>query len=198
MTNAILNENQLASKPGDIMVYNFAANTREFLSRTVEYLAAGVGIPANACTDAPPAEKAGYVMCRKRDNSGWEMLADHRGETVYDTASGKPVQITGPGDYPAHVTPLMPASEFDSWNGSAWVPDKAAQKSAQQALAANEKAQRLIAAKEHISLWQTQLQLGIISEQDKTALINWMNYIQALQAVDSAGAAEIIWPAQPA
>lgn len=198
MTNALLNKNLLASEAGDIVVYNFAASTREFLSRTVEFLAPGVGIPANACTDAPGPEKAGYVMCRTSDNSGWEAVADHRGETVFDTASGQPVLITEPGDYPAHVTTIKPASVFDKWNGEKWVLDEAAQNTARQAAGEQEKAQRLRDAKEHISLWQTQLQLGMINDKDKTALIEWMQYIQALQAVDISGGAQVAFPPLPA
>lgn len=198
MSKAILNNNLLASEAGDMVVYNFAAGTREFLTRTVEYLAAGVGIPANACIDAPGAAKPGYVMCRNSDNSGWEAVADHRGETVFDTASGQPVQITEPGDYPANVTPLKPASAFDCWDGKKWVLDEAAQKAAQQAAAQSEKAQRLKDAQERISLWQTQLQLGIISDEDKNALLAWVKYIQALQAVDISGAPDVAFPPQPA
>lgn len=52
-------------------------------------------------------------------------------------------------------------------------------------------------AKQHISIWQTQLQLGMISETDKASLIAWMNYITALQAVDTSFAPDIDWPTQP-
>lgn len=60
------------------------------------------------------------------------------------------------------------------------------------------KAQRLSYAQRRISLWQTQLQLGMISDADKTKLIEWMNYITALQAVDTSTAPDINWPQQPA
>lgn len=198
MNQATLNKNLLASEAGEIVVYNFAADTREFLSRTTEYLAVGVGLPANACTDAPPAEKPGFAHCRNSDNSGWETVIDRRGETVYDTASGAPRQLTELGDYPAGTTTAAPASAWDRWNGSRWVLDEATQKNAQQAAAEKQKAQLLSAAKEHISLWQTQLQLDIISEEDKTALLGWMKYIQALQTVDTQTGADVLWPTQPA
>ncbi|ECD3968769.1 tail fiber assembly protein [Salmonella enterica subsp. enterica] len=48
-----------------------------------------------------------------------------------------------------------------------------------------------------ISLWQTELQLGIISDEDKDSLIAWVNYIKAVQAVDTSKAPEITWPEQP-
>lgn len=55
----------------------------------------------------------------------------------------------------------------------------------------------LMSAKQHISIWQTQLQLGMISDTDKASLIVWMNYITALQAVDTSTAPDINWPTPP-
>ncbi|BCL49792.1 MULTISPECIES: tail fiber assembly protein [Citrobacter] len=48
-----------------------------------------------------------------------------------------------------------------------------------------------------ISVWQMELQLGIISDNDKASLINWLSYIKELQAVDASAAPDIIWPAPP-
>lgn len=53
-------------------------------------------------------------------------------------------------------------------------------------------------AQETISFWQTELQLGIISDEDKASLIAWMNYIKAVQAVDTSKAPDITWPTPPA
>lgn len=55
----------------------------------------------------------------------------------------------------------------------------------------------ILSAKETISLWQTELQLGIISDEDKASLIAWMNYIKAVQAVDTSKAPDITWPDKP-
>jgi hypothetical protein len=55
----------------------------------------------------------------------------------------------------------------------------------------------IIEAKETISLWQTELQLGIISDENKTSLIAWVQYIQALNAVDTSTAPDIEWPVKP-
>lgn len=51
---AVLDQNGIAITAGDITVYNYDAENREYLSATVEYLAYGVGIPAHSCIDAPP------------------------------------------------------------------------------------------------------------------------------------------------
>lgn len=55
----------------------------------------------------------------------------------------------------------------------------------------------ILSAKETISLWQTELQLGIISDEDKTSLIAWMNYIKDVQAVKTENAPDITWPDKP-
>lgn len=45
--------------------------------------------------------------------------------------------------------------------------------------------------------WRTELALDIISEGDKTKLINWMKYIKAVKAVDVSTAPDVSWPVQP-
>ncbi|HAV1716392.1 TPA: tail fiber assembly protein [Enterobacter hormaechei subsp. steigerwaltii] len=55
----------------------------------------------------------------------------------------------------------------------------------------------LISARSTISIWQTELQLGIISDDDKASLINWLSYIKELQAIDTSSAPDINWPSQP-
>lgn len=197
MAKATLNKNGIATKAGDITVYNFDSETREYLSTAVEFLAVGVGIPANSCTDAPVDDKDGFAVCRTASFDGWEYVADHRGETVYDTETGQPVEITGLGDYPASVTTSKPLTHYDRWNGSEWVTDEDAQKGGQIAAAEQNKSVLLAEAQNTISLWQTELQLGLISEDDKTSLIAWMKYIQALNAVDISTAPDIEWPVKP-
>lgn len=197
MAKATLNKNGIATKAGDITVYNFDGVTREYLTSTVEFLAVGVGVPANSCTDAPLDAKDGFAVCRAASLDGWEYVADHRGETVYDTATGQPVYITLPGDYADGVTTIAPSTPYDKWNGSEWVTDENAQKSGQVREAERQKSALLAEAQSTISLWQTELQLGIISDDDKTILIKWVKYIQALNAVDTSTVPDIGWPVKP-
>lgn len=197
MAKAILNKTGIATKAGDITVYNFDGVTREYLTSSVEFLAVGVGIPANSCTDAPVEAKDGFAVCRTASLAGWEYVADHRGETVYDTATGQPVYITSPGEYADDVTTIAPSTPYDKWNGSEWVTDENAQKSGQVREAERQKSALLAEAQSTISLWQTELQLGIISDDDKTILIKWVKYIQALNAVDTSTVPDIRWPVKP-
>lgn len=197
MAKATLNKSGIATKAGDMTVFNYDGETREYLASSVEFLAVGVGIPANSCTDAPVEEKAGFAVCRKTSLDGWEYVADHRGETVYDTETGQSVEITSPGEYADNVTTIAPSTPYDHWNGSEWVTDAEAQRSGQVKDAERKKAALLAEAQSTISLWQTELQLGIISDDDKASLIAWMKYIQALNAVDTSTAPDIEWPVKP-
>lgn len=52
-------------------------------------------------------------------------------------------------------------------------------------------------AQETILNWQSELTLGIISDEDKELLILWLNYIKQLQALDISHAPDIIWPDEP-
>ncbi|EIM9692463.1 tail fiber assembly protein [Salmonella enterica] len=197
MTQAKLNSDLIATVAGDITVFNYDGETREYLSSSVEYLAVGVGLPANSCTDAPGEAKAGLAICRAADFTAWEYVADHRGETVYSTETGDAMMVSLPGDYPERTTTLAPSTPYDTWNGSEWVTDTEAQQAADVEAAEQKKSALLLEAQATISLWQTELQLGIISDEDKASLIAWMNYIKAVQAVDTSKASDIIWPDKP-
>ncbi|QLZ48325.1 tail fiber assembly protein [Citrobacter freundii] len=197
MTQAKLNSEFIATVAGDITVFNYDVETREYLSSSVEYLAVGVGLPANSCTDAPGEDKAGSAICRTADFTAWEYVADHRGETVYSIETGDAMMVSLPGDYPEGTTTLAPSTPYDTWNGSEWVTDTEAQQAADVEAAEQQKAALLLEAQATISLWQTELQLGIISDEDKASLIAWMSYIKAVQTVDTSKAPDITWPDKP-
>ncbi len=68
----------------------------------------------------------------------------------------------------------------------------------QQIAEAEAKKQALISeASQKTQLWQTQLILGIITEEDKASLKEWMMYVQEVQAVDVSTDADIDWPVKP-
>lgn len=46
-------------------------------------------------------------------------------------------------------------------------------------------------------MWQTQLTLGIITNDDKEALTAWMKYAQTVNAVDTSASPNITWPSEP-
>jgi len=196
MAKITLDKNGLAKSAGTVTVYNFNAVSGEFTGSSDEFLAQGVGLPANACVTAPPATEAGRVAFY-RDGS-WQSVPDHRGETIYPVSGGAPVKITALGDYPADTTTQAPATAFDKWDGEKWVTDSDAQQQSRHDAAAIEKAARVSEANGITQAWQTQLLLGIITDADKATLTAWMKYVQAVQATDVSGAPDISWPEKPA
>ena len=192
-----LDKNGFATEAGYITVYNYDGVTREYIGLSVEYLPFGVGVPAHSCVDAPGSKKDGFAICRNADSTGWEYVADHRGETVYSTKTGEKVTISDIGDYPENTTTQAPSTQYDKWNGTGWVTDSDEQHAANVDAAERQKANLLNAANSKIRLWQTELQLGIISDDDKASLIAWIGYIKAVTATDTSTAPDIEWPVSP-
>ncbi|HBD1511086.1 TPA: tail fiber assembly protein [Escherichia coli] len=192
-----LDENGFATEAGYITVYNYNGETREYISSSFEYLNIGVGVPAHSCVDAPISKKDGFAVCRTADSTGWEYVADHRGETVYSTTTGKPVTVSQLGEYPEGTTTSAPSTAYDKWDGQKWVADDDEKHAADVAAAEQQKTNLLNAANSKISLWQTELQLGIISDEDKASLIAWIGYIKAVTATDTSTAPDVIWPELP-
>ncbi|MGI1453633.1 tail fiber assembly protein [Escherichia coli] len=197
MVKAELNQDMIATVAGEIPVYNYDGETREYLSSSVEYLAVGVGIPANSCVDAPGEKKEGFAICRTADLSSWEYVTDHRGQTVYSTETMQQVDVTTLGGYPEGTTPNAPASPYDKWVGEKWVTDSDAKHQGDIADAEQHRQMLLAKVDELSSDWRVELMLGDISEENKKKLSSWMAYKTAVKAVDVSTAPDINWPVQP-
>ncbi len=194
---AKLNKNGIATAAGWLTVYSVEPERREFQSVTMEYLAAGVGLPAFGYADKPELPGEGLALVRSADEKQWETIADYRGLTAYSTETGQPEIIAFIGELPDSLTLQAPVTPYDKWDGNAWVTDTEAQHADEVAAAERQKQALLTEAQQQIAGWQTELQLGIISDEDKASLIIWMNYIKAVQAVDTSKAPDITWPDKP-
>ena len=198
MYNAILNSKFIATKAGEITVYNYDSETREYISASTEYLAVGVGMPAYSCLDAPGTHKAGYAICRSADLNSWEYVSDHRGEIIYSTETGESKEITAPGDYPENTTTIAPLTPYDEWDGEKWVTDTVAQHSAAVGAAEAQRQSLIDTAMASISLIQLKLQAGRNLTQAETARLNAaLDYIDAVTATDTSTAPDVIWPELP-
>ena len=197
MVKAELNQDMIATVAGEMTVYNYDGETREYLSSSVEHLAVGVGLPANSCTDAPGESKTGFAICRTSDFSSWEYITDHRGQTVYSTETMQHVEVMGLGDYPKGTTPDAPASPYDKWDGEKWVMDSDAKYQGDIADAEQHRQLLIAQVDELTSDWRVELMLGDISEENKKKLSSWMAYKTAAKAVDVSTAPDINWPVQP-
>lgn len=81
------------------------------------------------------------------DSNIWEYVEDHRGEIVYETATGKPIVISVLGAYADGIAHLAPSTPYDNWNGSEWITDEKMQKNAQVKAAEQKKSALLAGAK---------------------------------------------------
>ncbi|MBW9934473.1 tail fiber assembly protein [Escherichia coli] len=198
MDSAVLNSELIATVAGEVIVYNYDSETREYISASIEYLAVGVGIPAYSCLDAPGTHKAGYAICRSADFNSWEYASDHRGEIVYNTETGDAKEITAPGDYPENTTTIVPLTPYDKWDGEKWVTDTEAQHSAAVGAAEAQRQSLIDAAMASISLIQLKLQAGRKLTQAETTRLNAvLDYIDAVTATNTSTAPDVIWPELP-
>lgn len=198
MAQAKLNNELIATIAGDITVYNYDGETREFLSTSTEFLPVGVGIPAKSCIDAPGESKEGFAICRTVDFNSWEYVPDHRGEIIYSTETGESKEITALGDYPENTTTIAPLTPFDKWDGEKWVTDNEAQHSAAVESAEAQRQSLIDAAMASISLIQLKLQAGRKLTQAETTRLNAvLDYIDAVTATDTSTAPDVIWPELP-
>jgi len=197
MTKAKLNNELIATVAGDITVFNYDGESREYLSSSAEYLPVGVGIPANSCTDSPGESKVGFAICRTEDFTAWEYVADHRGETVYSTETGEAVVINTPGDYPEDTTTLAPSTPYDSWSGSKWIIDTEMQHAADVKAAEQQRTALLAEASAVIAPLADAQTGGYIEDADVSRLAEWQRYRYQLTKVDTSTAPDITLPPKP-
>ncbi|EMV3539644.1 tail fiber assembly protein [Escherichia coli] len=193
-----LDENGFATESGFITVYSYNGETMEFISSSVEYLPFGVGVPGNSCIDAPGGKRDGFAIRRNTDLTGWEYVADHRGEIVYNTETGESKEITALGDYPENTTTIAPLTPYDKWDGEKWVTDTEAQHSAAVDVAEAQRQSLIDAAMASISLIQLKLQAGRkLTQAETTRLNSVLDYIDAVTVTDTSTAPDVIWPELP-
>lgn len=197
MSQAQLNSELIAIVAGEITVFNYDGETREYLSSSVEFLPLGVGIPANSCVDMPGKIKKGFAICRAAGGKVWEYVADHRGETVYSTKTGEQIVITVPGAYPEDTTTLAPSTPYDKWNGSQWMTDSKAQHAADVAEAEQQKTTLLAEATAIIAPLADAQAGGYIDDADVSRLAEWQRYRYKLTKVDTSTAPGITFPPKP-
>ncbi|XXQ68950.1 tail fiber assembly protein [Neisseriaceae bacterium B1] len=73
-------------------------------------------MPAN-CVDSPiPETKTGYAAQWQLESQTWQYIEDYRGQTAYDTETGKPIHITELGALTPNQTLKPKPSEYHIFN----------------------------------------------------------------------------------
>lgn len=178
-----------------VKIYNYRADTREFIGSGDGYIPPYTGLPAN-CTDIqPPALDVGFAAVYNPASASWSVVEDYRRLTVYRIDTGEPLYISKLGALPDDTTTVAPTGEYQKWNGSEWVVDEVAQHAAAVAEAEQHKETLLITAQQSIAVLQTKLMMGRKLTDDETDKVNkTLDFIDEVTAIDTDSAPGIQWP----
>ena len=193
----VFDNNGLAIQSGDIRCFYYDELTGEYSGWSDEFINIGVSMPGNS-TDIDPGEYVtGEVAVFGGD--GWSWQEDHRGETVFSTANGSRVIVDYIGGIRNGFTTAAPVTPYDKWNGSQWVTDADVQHAADVAAADTEKNSRIDQTNDYINSkqWPGKAALGRLKDSEKVQYNMWLDYLDALEAVDTSSAPDINWPESP-
>lgn len=194
---------EMSNKPQTLKVYNIRSDTLEFIGKSDCYIPAHTGLPANCMLTPPPEIPVASVAVYDGEQDKWKIIEDHRGQIVFSTKTGESQVITVLGPLPPDTVSTGPTEQYMKWDGSEWVHDAEAEKAAFQAKAESQRQYLLSVANSTIADWRTELQLEVITDDDRASLIKWMAYIKDLKAMDlgeifdEAGYDVIGWPDKP-
>lgn len=191
---------KMSEEAQTIKVFNLRSDTREFIGSGDAYIPPHTGLPAD-CTDiAPPEIEANHVAIFDDDKKKWSCIEDHREQTVYDIKTGNGIFISELGPLPAETTTIAPVGNYQVWDGNQWVMDVIAMYSDK---AEAERQGLLTEANATTADWLIDLQLGIILDEDKEALILWRTYIKSMKELNLSAVTDeesyngIVWPEKP-
>ena len=192
---AQFDKNGFVTIEGWALIYNTDTKTGEFINATYEYVAEGIGLPNHVCLEAPNSVDDEHAIVRVGDT--WTYPSDHRGKKIYSTENGAESTVTEIGDIPNNYTLLKPPSEFDTWNGEAWVLDKNKQHQHYIAVATAQKKQLLSEATTQIDYLQDAIDTEIATDEEKALYSAWKKYRALLNRVDISQAPNINYPEKP-
>ncbi len=193
----VFDNNCQAIQSGEIRCFYYDELNGEYSGWSDEFINIGVSMPGNS-TDIDPGEDVPSKVA-VFDGEGWCWQEDHRGETVFSTADSSRVTVDYIGEIREGFTITAPATPYDKWDGSQWVTDTVAQHEADVAAAETEKRARIDRANAYISSkqWPGKAALGRLKDEEVEQYNLWLDYLDALEAVDTSNAPDINWPESP-
>ncbi|MFJ3458482.1 tail fiber assembly protein [Scandinavium goeteborgense] len=186
---------RFSARARTIRVYNLRADTREFIGAGDAYLPPHTGLPADCTNIAPLDVLPGNVAIF--DGEAWQQVEDHRGKTVFDTATGEQIFITAPGPLPSGVTPLVPEGLHMAWDGKGWVKDAEAERQAGIVFAQEEKVRLTGVATLAIDTLEDAVGLDMATDEEKALLLEWKKYRVLISRIEPADAPDFDWPPLP-
>lgn len=189
----LFDKNGYATETHVVTVHGFDSVTHEYLDSYDVRIFEGTGIPGSSTLIMAPAADAGHTVCW--NGSEWQIVIDLRGTTAYEKATGVPATVKNLGPLPDALTRIAPTTQYDKWDGTAWVTDADAQAAAEIVAAKQQRTALLVAANAEISWRQDAVDADIATDEEKTALAEWKKYRVLLMRVDTAAP---VWPVAPA
>ncbi|EBX3333060.1 tail fiber assembly protein [Salmonella enterica subsp. enterica serovar Kirkee] len=193
----VFDENGLAIEAGNIRCFYYCPVTGEYTGWSDEYINVGVSMPGDS-TDIDPGDGVAGKVAVFND-SGWERTEDLRGETVYSTEDGSSGIVDYIGPVKTGFTRTPPATLYDHWDGEKWVTDTTAEHDAHIAAAEDKKKFLIDQANTYMNSkqWPGKAAIGRLNDVEKAQYNLWLDYLDALEAVDTSSAPEINWPDSP-
>ncbi|MDV1270306.1 tail fiber assembly protein, partial [Citrobacter freundii] len=179
-------------------VSSYDAMTGEFIDTYDVRIIDGTGIPAFSTLTIAPEPKKGFAYIW--NGLSWDAAPDFRGMTAYIKESGEVVTVSDIGELAETLTLIKPLTPFDKWDGMQWVTDTDAQNASDVATADAEKQSRIDQANDYMNnkQWPGKSALGRMKDTEKGQYNLWLDYLDALEAVDTSSAPDIKWPTPPA
>jgi len=165
---------KMTAQSRTITIYNYRADTLEFIGKGDALIPPYTGLPANCTNNPAPETQPGSVAIFDIKNERWNTFEDHRGETVF--------------------TLIAPESTWQKWNGETWIDDPLAKKYALIEDATMQKAALLKQVTDEISTLQDAVDLNLATDDETERLRKKKIYRVLLSRVNPSEAPEIIWP----
>lgn len=193
----VFDNNGLAIQSGNNRYFYYDELTGEYSGWSDEFINVGVSKPGNSTDVDPGDEVAGSIAVFSGD--GWEWKADYRGDAVFSTEDGTASVVDYIGEIKKGFTAIAPGTTYDKWDGEKWVTDSEAQHTADVATAEGEKQSRSNLTNDYMNSkqWPGKAALGRLKEAEKEQYNLWLDYLDALEAVDTSSAPDINWPESP-
>lgn len=188
---------KFSNKDQTLTVYNLCSDASELIGAGDCFVPANTGLPAYCTHVKPPKEKAGFALVFDTDSSPWQYTADHHGETRWNTLNRQMLVIDMLGDVPKDTTDKAPTSDFDVWDGSAWVKNEESEKAFWIEEAMRELKERVSFATNAINTLQDAVDLEMATETEESSLLAWRKYRVLLSRVETSTAPDIYWPEKP-
>lgn len=195
MNTVKFDENNLALNAGTVRVYDCHSVTHEYVGYSDEFLAVGIGLPANSYLEEPPEAKVGFAICRL--DGQWQYVADLRGQKAYNKETTAEVDIKELGELSDELTFLKPETEFDYWDGQGWRTNHEKQKAFQIELAKAEKQNRLDQAEKQLAVLLRAVKLGMATEDESKLIEQLEIYSVLISRIEPQNAPDIDWPEMP-